>query len=87
MKTECKHKFVATLKKGEWKVTALSVNNRGGPQIETVGTTVFRCARCGVTREYPDFWESNYVVPEQRTTTPRVRSHRVQKRKVSAKAN
>ncbi|MEW5945069.1 MAG: hypothetical protein AB1742_02605 [bacterium] len=66
MKTACEHRFIATSAKGTWKVKALPTNNRGSPRTETVSTTVFRCSKCGGVKEYPDFWERNYVVPDKK---------------------
>lgn len=60
---KCLHQFVASSEKGEWRVKVLSTNNRGTPEDEIVDTTVFVCKKCGRKKEYPDFWEKNYVAP------------------------
>lgn len=60
---ECEHIFLATAKKGKWKVRAFGTNNRGRISIEEVTTTLFRCKRCGAIKEFPDNWEWNYLAP------------------------
>lgn len=60
----CNHEFVATEEKGEWRVKVTSTNNRGTPDDEFVITTIYECKRCGATKEFPDEWEKNYVVPD-----------------------
>jgi len=65
MPGKCNHEFVATSRKGEWTVKVRSTNNRGTPDDETVDTTVFECDKCGKQKEFPDYWEKNYVAPEE----------------------
>ena len=60
----CSHVFKATKEKGMWIVEAFPTNNRGGPRKVEVTTTVFKCIHCGEIKEYPDFWESNFVTPK-----------------------
>ena len=60
----CSHIFKATPEKGVWMVTAYPTNNRGGPRKVEVTTTVFKCANCRETKEYPDFWETNFETPK-----------------------
>lgn len=60
---KCEHKFLATGKKGKWKVRAFGTNNRGRISIEEVTTTFFRCSKCRLLKEFPDNWEWNYITP------------------------
>ena len=62
---ECSHVFKATPEKGTWFVDAYPTNNRGGPRKVEVTTTIFKCAQCCETKEYPDFWETNFETPKR----------------------
>jgi hypothetical protein len=62
--TGCSHVFKATPEKGMWVVEAIPTNNRGGPKKVEVTVTVFKCVHCGESKEYPDFWEMNFVMPK-----------------------
>ena len=55
--------MVATGQKGRIPIKVISTNNRGKPQDDFVQATVFECVKCGSTREFPDEWEKNYVLP------------------------
>lgn len=71
----CAHVFKATPEKGTWLVEAIPTNNRGGPKKVEVTVTVFKCVHCGEKKEYPDFWEINFVMPKlpvaTKTRTPK----------------
>ena len=60
----CAHVFKATPEKGQWVVEAFPTNNRGSSKKVDVTVTVFKCMHCGETKEYPDFWEMNFVMPK-----------------------
>lgn len=60
---ECKHHYQSTGEKGSWAVKVVSLNRRGNPADERVPTTVFRCTQCGHIKEYPDYWERNFLLP------------------------
>ena len=77
----CVHKFAATGEKGAWTVEAMPTNNRGGSKNVLVPVTIFKCGLCGETKEYPDFWESNYVVPKRGEPAKRVPKKIAAKRK------
>ncbi len=62
----CVHSFNATGEKAAWLVESLPTNNRGGSRWVEVPVTVFRCSHCGDTKEYPDFWETNYIASSKK---------------------
>ena len=76
---ECTHEFVATGEKGVWEVEAISLNKRGKPRLQRVNTTVFKCKKCGSTKEYPDTWEKNYLMPRAAATRVKAKAPAVKK--------
>ena len=65
VKKDCLHKFVATQKKGKWKVRVLATVNKDKFSIQEVTTTFFECSVCGAKKEFPNNWEKNFVAPEK----------------------
>ncbi|MFA6448690.1 MAG: hypothetical protein WCX65_04410 [bacterium] len=81
--TGCSHVFKATPEKGQWIVESFPTNNRGGPKKVEVTVTVFKCMHCGEVKEYPDFWEMNFVMPKP---TPIIKQRTPKKAPVKRKA-